>query len=128
VKSSSELSRLLVCPICGILGTTARNPEVRVSAPEAWKSPGLVGFICLLSTFVYFSWSQVKILFRQTGYQMVHEPSAEDTAGYFALNVHEMCAESLTLAEATRRTSICLHLQKPVLNYPHIHNLSSQMM
>lgn len=57
---------------------------------------------------------------------MVHKPNAKDTAGTFALNVHEICAESLTLTEVTRRTGMCLYLQKPVLNYPHVHNLSSE--
>lgn len=57
---------------------------------------------------------------------MVHETGAENTAGSFALDVHEICAESLTLTEATRRTYFCLYLQKPVLNYPHVLNLSSE--
>lgn len=57
---------------------------------------------------------------------MVHEPGAKGTAGTFALNVHEICAEPLTLTEVTRRTDICLYLQKPVLNYPQVHNLSSE--
>lgn len=73
---------------------------MRVSAPEAWKSRRPVGFI-------YFSCSQGKTLFRQTGYQMLHGPGAEDPAGNFALNVHEIRAESLSLTAVTRRTVIC---------------------
>lgn len=38
---------------------------------------------------------------------MVHGPGAEDTAGNFALNMHEIRAESLTLSAVTGRTVIC---------------------
>lgn len=41
--SSPEFSRLLGQHICGVPGTE-RNAKVRVSAPEAWNSPGLVDF------------------------------------------------------------------------------------
>lgn len=57
---------------------------------------------------------------------MVYEPGAEDTAGNFALNMHEIRAKSLTFTEAQRRPGICLYLQKPVPNYPYVHKLNSK--
>lgn len=66
-------------------------------------------FYWSLSTLIYFSCSQGKTVFRQTRYQMVHEPRADNTAGNFALNVHEICVASLTLTEVIRRTGICLY-------------------
>lgn len=55
MTSSSELSTLLAWPICSILGTTARNPKMRMSAPsDVWKSPGLVGFITLFVHLLTF--------------------------------------------------------------------------
>lgn len=63
VESSPELSRLFGQHICCIPGT-ARNAKVRVSAPEARNSPGLVRFTGL-SLYVYLLF----LLSRQDSFQ-----------------------------------------------------------
>lgn len=103
VKSSSELSRLLVRWICGILGTAARNPEVGVSAPEAWKSPGLVGFISLsLHLFTFLAFKARHFSGKQDTKRSM-KPVLKILPAILLL----MCmkyVQSLTLTEAIKRT------------------------